>query len=133
MRKMAGAIDGLEPGVRNERAIAAAVRLADHAIVRAPEEQCWNANAVQPAFQPRIMEIRTPGKARGGFAGARRGGNFGRRQGFVVAPPSILIAIGDFEILRFGEREDVGDVAGLAIAELDADGIGHDQTRKPHR
>ena len=37
------------------------------------------------------------------------------------------------EIFRLGERENVGDVAGLAIADLDADGIGHDQPRQPRR
>src|SRR5581483_9337316 len=68
MREMAGAIDGLEARTRDHGAVGAAVGFAEHAVVRAPEKQRRDADAVQPAFQPRIMEIRIPGQARGRFA-----------------------------------------------------------------
>src|ERR1051326_3564742 len=75
MRKMASAVDGFEARAGNHRAISSAIGLADHAVVCAPQKQRRNANAVKAALQPRIMEIRTPGKAGGGFAGARGGEN----------------------------------------------------------
>src|SRR6266852_8859515 len=88
---------------------------------------------MQPAFQPRIVEVGTPSKPRGGFAGARRGKRLARRQGFVVAPPGVWIAISELQIFRLGQGKDVGDIAGLAIAGLDADRIRQNQTRQPRR
>src|ERR1700751_1417096 len=49
MREMAGSLNGLEAGPGDHRAIGAAVSLTDHAVMRAPEKQRRNANAVQPA------------------------------------------------------------------------------------
>src|SRR6516225_5438410 len=107
MRKMAGALNRFETRARNHRAISAAVSLTNHAIVCAPKEQRRNTNAMQPAFQPRIMEIGTPGKARGGFAGARGGKHLARGQGFVVAPAGVRSAIGDVQIFGLSEGENV--------------------------
>src|ERR1700720_464710 len=39
MREMAGALDGLEAGPGDHRAIGAAVSLTDHEVVRTPKEQ----------------------------------------------------------------------------------------------
>ena len=85
MREMPGPLDHLEPRAGNQRTISAAVGFAEHAVVRAPQKQRRDADAVQPALQPRIVEVRIPGEARRRLAGARRGEHFRVRQRLVVA------------------------------------------------
>ena len=53
------------------------------------------------------------------------------RHRLVVALAGGRIEIGERVELRLGHREDVDDVAGLAVADLDADGVGQHQVRQP--
>src|SRR3984957_14096613 len=75
--EMPGAVDRLEPRARDHSAIGAAVSLAEHAVVAAPQKQRRDADAGQPGFQPRIVKIRIPGKPRRSLARPRRGEHFG--------------------------------------------------------
>src|SRR5262245_29763070 len=72
MRKVSGTLDGLEFRPGNERAIAAAVSLAQNSVGRAPEKQRRQLDAVQPALELRIVHVGRPGKARMRFPVARR-------------------------------------------------------------
>src|SRR5208282_4531353 len=67
MREMPGALDRFEARARDHRAIGATIGLAEHAVVEAPEKQRRDADAMQPAFEPRIVEVRVPGEPRGGL------------------------------------------------------------------
>src|SRR5437899_11680208 len=70
--KVSGALDELETGSWNGRAIGGPVILgADESIVGTPEEQRGHGDAVQPLGQLRIVEVRLPRVQRGGLAIAR--------------------------------------------------------------
>src|SRR5215471_6712804 len=102
MRKMAGSFDELEASVRHYRTISAAVSFIDHAVMRSPQKQHRKTDTMQPAFKPRIVKIRTPGKTRGGFAGAGGGEYLGLRQRLVAAPTGIRIAVSHCQVFRLG-------------------------------
>src|SRR5271156_3766633 len=70
--EMPGAVDRLEPRARDHGAIGAPVSLAEHAVMGAPQKQRRDADAVQPASEPRIVKIRIPGKSRRRLARPRR-------------------------------------------------------------
>src|ERR1700680_5027036 len=72
IREMPGAVDEFKPRTGNQRAIGTAIGLAEHAVVSAPQKQRRDADAVQPAFKPRIVEVRIPGNPRRRFARASR-------------------------------------------------------------
>src|SRR5579883_620087 len=112
---MPGALDQLELSIRDHRTIGSAISFAEHPVVGAPQKLRRYTDPVQTAFQARIMEKRIPGKTRGRLACPRRGEHLCIGKRFIVATTHTGIAIGDFEILRLSEREDVDDVTGLAI------------------
>src|ERR1700690_802567 len=83
--EMSGAVDRFEAGARNHSAISAAVSLAEHAVESAPQKQRRKTNTVQPAFEPRIMKVRIPGKPRRRLARPRGGEHLAVRECFVIA------------------------------------------------
>ena len=131
MRKVAGALDGLELRAGNERAIAAAVALAQDAVGGAPQEQGRQLDAVQPVLQLRIVHVGRPCDPGMRFLVARRGQRFLLGQGLVVALAGLRIEKGERVELGGHQRPDIDDVAGLAVADLDADGVGHHEPRQP--
>src|SRR6476620_11665434 len=124
MRKMAGASDGFEACTRYRCAIGASVSFRDNTVAGSPQEQRRNADTVQPGFEFWVVHIGRPSVARGGFPVACHESNVGVRHGLVITVGTFRLKISELVELCFGDGEDVGDVAALAIAVLDTDGIG---------
>src|SRR5207245_5888262 len=116
--KVSGALDELETGSWNGRAIGGPVILgADEPVVGTPEEQRGHGDAVQPLGQLRIVEVRLPRVQRGGLAIARDDGQLVVRLLRVVDDEAPWIAILQTHDLVRMQREDVGDVARLPVAD----------------
>ncbi len=128
---MARLFDRFECRARDHGAEAAPIFFAQHAIRLAPEKQSRDPDAVQPMPEPRIVHVGRPAEARARLAIARRRERTLLRQARVVALR--FCRIGPCERVELGlrDRPDIDDVAGLAVADLHADGIGEDQMGQP--
>jgi len=131
---VAGALDGDEAGAGKGGPVGGAVvGGGDEAVLGAPHEQGRDVDPAQAAAQARVVEVRLPPIKGGGLAapgddihlvlGQPRVVHGGRRGIGVLQPPH-LVGI---------EGPDVGDVPGLAVADLDAEGIDQHQARQARR
>src|SRR6267378_2454052 len=130
VREMARFGDLLEFRSGNCRAEILAVGERREAVVRAPQEERRNPDAVQPSSELRVVHVGVPREQRGRFAVARHRSQLLLGQRLVVAQPHRRIA--ERELLPAAARrgEDVQDVALVALAEFGADRPDQDEARQ---
>src|SRR6516165_36484 len=129
--KVTGAVDRLEARAGNGGAIGATIILTENAIMRSQQKQGRNTDAVQPSLKLWIVHVGRPGVAGDCLAVASSAANLILRHRPVVTLADIGIAVSNVEEIGFGHGEDVGDVAMLAVAYLDAHRVGQDEMGDP--
>src|SRR6267142_4072257 len=130
VREMPRVGDLLEFRPGNALAVAPAVSERREAVLRAPQKQGRDADAVQPRPELRVVHVGIPREERGCLAVARHRGQLVLRQRLVVAQPHRGVA--ERELLPTAARrgEDVHDVALVARAEFRADRPDQNEARQ---
>ena len=86
---------------------------------------------MQPSLKLRIVHVGRPGVACCRFPIARNETQIGFRHRRVIACGGFRVGVGERVELGFTEGENVRDIAGCAVADLNTDRVGQHEVREP--
>ena len=127
---MAGFLDHLEARARDQPAVGEPVIGGHHPVARAPQHQRRHPDPAEPVLELRVVHVGVPGIEAQRLPVARVDDQLLVAHRIVIGRLRRVVPAAAADLGRVGV-EDVEDIAGLAVADLDADRVDEDQLAQP--